>query len=237
MHPRLRGFLLFLLFAVVSQLLGGVLQWAFVEKLHVIGDSNEWRPEAFIWFEGLSAAAAIIAAWLIGLIGPRSFKSLGYAPRGGLRDLALGSLYGLAAVVLLVSGIAVLGGFSPAHLMLNGSQLATYAIGWLIAMFGIGISEETQFRSAGLLTLGDAIGFWPASIGLSLLFAGLHYFGKGPTENLADAFSVGLLGLFMCFTVARTGAIWFAVGFHALFDYAALYIFGAPNSGNPKGQI
>ena len=41
MHPRLRGFLLFLLFAVVSQLLGGVLQWAFVEKLHVIGNSDE----------------------------------------------------------------------------------------------------------------------------------------------------------------------------------------------------
>ena len=27
----------------------------------------------------------------------------------------------------------------------------------------------------------------------------------------------------------------FAVGFHALFDYAALYIFGAPNSGNRGG--
>src|SRR5205085_4807195 len=84
------------------------------------------------------------------------------------------------------------------------------------------------------LTLGEAIGFWPAAIVLSLIFAAVHYFFK-PMENIADAASVGLLGLFMSYTVLRTGAIWFAVGFHALFDYAAIYLFGAPNSGN-RGQ-
>jgi hypothetical protein len=34
----------------------------------------------------------------------------------------------------------------------------------------------------------------------------------------------------------RTGSIWFAVAFHALFDYVALYVLGAPNSGNHAGQ-
>jgi hypothetical protein len=102
-------------------------------------------------------------------------------------------------------------------------------------MFGIGFTEELSFRGAGLITLGEAIGFWPAAIVISAIFAAVHYFGKGPVENLADAVSVGLLGLFMSFTVLRTGSIWFAVGFHALFDYAALYIFGEPNSGNRGG--
>jgi len=63
----------------------------------------------------------------------------------------------------------------------------------------------------------------------------LHYFAK-PNETIADALSVGLLGLFMAFTVIRTGRIWWAVGFHALFDYAALFVFGAPNTGNQGGQ-
>jgi hypothetical protein len=54
-------------------------------------------------------------------------------------------------------------------------------------------------------------------------------------ENIADALSVSLIGLFMSLNVWRTGSIWFAFGFHAPFDYAALYIFGAPNSGNRGG--
>lgn len=236
MRPRLRAILLFLVFVVLSQLCGAALQWVFLEKLHVIREPDAWRPVAFICAEGISAVAAIFATWVIGSIGPRRFSELGFASRGALRDLAIGSLYGLVVVVVLVGGIAALGGFTPGHLMMSGSQIAVFVIAWLVAMFGIGISEESQFRGAALLTLGDAIGFWPAATALSLLFGGLHYFGKGPTENLADGLSVALLGLFTCFTVLRTGAIWFAVGFHALFDYAALFLFGAPNSGNQNGQ-
>src|SRR2546428_14096417 len=51
-------------------------------------------------------------------------------------------------------------------------------------------------------------------------------------EDLADFASVGLIGLFLCLTLRRTGSLWFAVGFHAGFDYAALTIVGAPNTGN-----
>lgn len=237
MHPRLKAFLLFLLFVVAAEVIGGVLAWIVIGHLNVIDTHDRsWRPSIFIWGEGLSTAGSILATWLIALVGRRRFADLGYRRRNAGRDLAIGSLYGLAAVALLVGGIAAFGGFSPGHLMMSGSSLATYAVAWIIAMFGIGLSEETEFRAAGLLTLADAIGFWPAAIATSLIFAGLHYFFKGPTENLADALSVGLLGLFLCFTVLRTGAIWFAVGFHALFDYAALYIFGAPNSGNQQGK-
>src|SRR5262249_31302372 len=71
---------------------------------------------------------------------------------------------------------------------------------------------------------------------LSAIFGAVHYFFK-PMETVADALSVGLLGLFMCFTVRQTGAIWFAVGFHALFDYAAIFMFGAPNSGNGGNPV
>src|SRR5438445_13630331 len=51
-------------------------------------------------------------------------------------------------------------------------------------------------------------------------------------EDLADFASVGLIGLFLCLTLRRTGSLWFAVGFHAGFDSAALTVVGAPNTGN-----
>src|SRR5258708_3077160 len=41
----------------------------------------------------------------------------------------------------------------------------------------------------------------------------------------------------VAFTVIRSGSIWYAVGFHALFNYAAMYLYGAPNSGNDGRPI
>ena len=98
-------------------------------------------------------------------------------------------------------------------------------------MLLVGFSEELQFRGYALASLIHGIGFWPASLLLSLVFGGLHYFGK-PMETVADGLSVTLLGLFVCFTLRRTGSLWFAIGFHAAFDFFALGLYGAPNTGN-----
>ena len=234
-RARLKSFLLFLAFAVLANLLEPAISWLVLIKAHAIDASDlSWRPSLFIWFEGCATLAALLATWIVARLGSRSMSSLGVgAP--AMRQIAVGSLFGLVSVAILVGAIAAFGGFSPGQIAMSGTRLITYAVAWLVAMFGIGIAEEMNFRGAGLITLAEAIGFWPAAIVISTIFAGLHYFNKGPTENLADALSVGLLGLFMSFTVLRTGSIWFAVGFHALFDYAALYIFGAPNSGNRGG--
>ena len=229
MHPRVKAFLLFLLYAVVSNTLSPLLAWLFILKLHVLDTSDRsWRPVAFMWIESIGAFAAFVATWAVVRVGRRHVSDLGYKRDGALRQLALGSLFGLTAVVILVGGIAALGGFTFGGVTSSGARLA---IAWLVAFGLVGLAEEMDFRAAGLLTLGEAIGLWPAAILLSVIFGAVHYYLK-PMENIADAVSVGLLGLFMSYTVIRTGAIWFAVGFHALFDYAAIFVFGAPNSGN-----
>ena len=232
MHPRVKAFLLFLLYTIISNALSPLLAWLFILKLHVLDTSDRsWRPGAFVWIESIGAFAAFVATWAVVRVGQRRFGDLGYKRDRALRQLAIGSLFGLTAVVMLVGGIAALGGFTLGSVTATGARLA---IAWLIAFALVGLAEEMDFRAAGLLTLAEAIGFWPAAILMSIVFAALHYFLK-PMENLADVLSVGLLGLFMSYTVLRTGAIWFALGFHALFDYAAIYLFGAPNSGN-NGQ-
>jgi hypothetical protein len=186
-------------------------------------------------FEGTTAVAVLLVSLLVAWLGSRSLGDLGYATKSAGKLIVAGSAVGIAAPMLLIAGIAALGGFTFGSVAMHGTQLAAYVLAWLAAMFGIGIAEEMTFRGPGFILLGDAIGLWPSAIVTSLIFAALHYFQK-PGENLADAFSVGLLGLFMCFTVIRTGSIWFAVGFHAFFDYVALYVLGAPNSGNNGGQ-
>lgn len=231
-RTRLGAFVLFLVFVVVSQ----VGEWALGELGLKSGllDPNDrtWRPSLFVIFESMTVLACLAGTAAVMWLGGRRLRELGYARDRAGRYLVAGSVVGLAAPALLIAGIAAFGGFTFGTVAMHGTQLAAYFLAWLAAMFGIGFAEEMTFRGPALLVLGDAIGFWPSALVTTFIFAGLHYWGKGPTETLADGLSVGLLGLFMCFTVRRTGSIWWAVGFHALFDYVALYVLGAPNSGN-----
>jgi uncharacterized protein len=50
-------------------------------------------------------------------------------------------------------------------------------------------------------------------------------------EGWVDPITVGLYGLFWCFTLRRTGSLWFAVGFHAASDYFDMTVFAEPNTG------
>ena len=230
---RLRGLLAFIVFVVVEELVSGGVQWLVFQKLKLI--EAAWQPTPFLVIEGIGFAAVIVASLVAGLVQRKRLRDYGFAADGALRHLLAGSAWGLGAVALVIGAIAAFGGFTIHGFHLHGTTLLGYAVGWLAAMFVLGLSEESLFRATGMFTLGDCIGLWPAAIVTTLIFSALHYFGK-PHESVADALSVGLLGFFMAFTIVRTGSIWWAVGFHALFDYAALVLAGAPNTGNQGGQ-
>src|SRR5438045_1058278 len=90
--------------------------------------------------------------------------------------------------------------------------------GWRFLIFVIAsLVDEFLFRAYPPHALASGMGWWPAAIFISVLFGALHYFTK-PMENLVDATTVTLLGLFMAFTLRRTGNLWFAAGFHTAYD-------------------
>src|SRR5439155_16843997 len=43
--------------------------------------------------------------------------------------------------------------------------------------------------------------------------------------------STGLLALLICLTLRRTGDLRFAIGFHAAFDFGAIFVYSGPNGG------
>jgi membrane protease YdiL (CAAX protease family) len=233
---RLRALASFVVFVVLSQLLEAGVSWVVFVPLRLLDpNDSSWRPSLFIAYEGIVVAAALVASLVAARIQRRRLADYGFAASGAGRHLIAGSAWGLGAVALLVGAIAALDGFKVTGLVLHGASILTYSVAWLITFFLLGLAEEATFRATGMFTLSDVIGLWPAAAATTLIFSALHYFNK-PNETVADALSVGLLGLFMAFTVIRTGRIWWAVGFHALFDYAALFLFGAPNTGNNGGQ-
>jgi membrane protease YdiL (CAAX protease family) len=230
-RTRLTAFLMFVLFAIATQVIEFAIEYA-VFKAHLI-DTNDktWRPSLFLYFEGVSFLVAMGATLLIAWLQKRRLRDYGFAGNGALRQALWGSVWGVVAPTVLIVAIAALGGFSFGTLAMTGQRLVLYTLAWLLVFIGVGLAEEAMFRATPQITLGEAIGPWPAAIVISAIFGAVHYYLK-PGENLADALSVGLLGLFMAFTVIRSGSIWYAVGFHTLFDYAALFLYGAPNSGN-----
>jgi membrane protease YdiL (CAAX protease family) len=161
-----------------------------------------------------------------------SLAAYGIALRGAVvRRFGAGFLWGLLAVAAIVGAIAACGGVHYAGFRYSGAALAGMVVLWLLANLGIGLSEELLFRGYPLRTLSDGLGFWPGAILLSLIFGALHFFTK-PFETWVDFASVGLIGLFLCFALRRTGDLSWAIGFHAGFDFAQLGLFAGPNSGN-----
>jgi len=227
---RLRAGWRVALFLAVMTLVGSAERFA-VGAAHV-RLPDDWTPLSLGLGEAFTLSAVLVATAVLARLDRRSFRHFGIAWREafGARFWE-GSAWGLATVALLVGAIAALGGYEVRGLAYHGPALVRMTAGWLVAMALIGLAEETWFRGYPLAALTEGIGFWPAAILTSVVFGCIHYFLK-PMENLADGLSVGLLGLFLCLTLRRTGNLWFAIGFHAAFDFAALALFGAPNTGN-----
>ena len=137
---------------------------------------------------------------------------------------AIGVCWAASVAVLMIA----FGGMHVRGLALHGWTLLWMGLAWLGANAIVGLAEEAWFRGYLLRSLGSGIGFWPAASVLSLWFVAEHYFFK-PRENVWDCISIFAFGMLICFTVLRTGSLWFGVGLHAAFDYMQLFVIGTPN--------
>lgn len=194
-------------------------------------ESSFLDPVGTIIDESITLVEVLIATWIMARIERRRFSDYGIPVRNALGgDFRIGLAWGMASTSLLVGLIAAFGGYRIFGFAIHGRALWYFLVVWIIANLLIGFSEELQFRAYLLATFADGIGFWAAAILLSIGFGALHYFLK-PHERWEDFASTGLLGLFMCLTLRRTGSLAFAIGFHAAFDFANLFVWSGQNAG------
>jgi membrane protease YdiL (CAAX protease family) len=147
-----------------------------------------------------------------------------------------GMLAGLL-VVLFVAGAMILSGAMVLQgLALHGTDLARLTLLWLLANILIGLSEEYTFRGYALQTLWRGAGFWPAALITTAIFAGDHL--EKPGENAMDIGMIFFLGFILCLSIRKTGSLWWAVGWHAGFDFGQLFLIGTRNGGQtPIGRL
>jgi uncharacterized protein len=185
---------------------------------------------ALILQEVLGFAVVFGAAVVMSRVERRSPGDYGLPAReifGG--KFWLGFLFGLAEISVLIGLIAAFGGYSFGSFALQGNEILRWGLIHLLLFTFVGFFEEFMFRGYTQFTLGDGIGFWWAAILLSVGFGAVHL--GNPGEGWVGAASVVLVGMFFCFTLRRTGNLWYAVGLHASFDWGETFLYSVPNSG------
>jgi len=185
----------------------------------------------FLGEDAITLVVVVAATWIMARWEHRKLTDYGLPGKNAFgRRFWEGAVFGFAGVSLLILLIFVAGGYSFGSLNIHGGALARAAILWVLASLAIGFAEEYLFRGYPQFILAQGMGFWPAAFLISFLFGALHYFTK-PFERWPDWASTGLLALLICLTLRRTGDLRFAIGFHAAFDFAAIFVYSGPNGG------
>ena len=204
---------------------GGILLLQFVPPLRSLSFSGYlFADEAFCFLVVFGAALTMAR------LERRPAGVYGLPLQGALGKLFWqGCLFGLAEISVLISLVSAFGGYSFGSIALSERELLRWAVIWAIFFLFVGLFEEFLFRGYTQFTLADGIGFWPAAILLSCLFGAVHL--DNPGEDWAGAASVVTIGLVFAFALRRTGNLWFAVGWHASFDFGETFLYSVPNSG------
>jgi uncharacterized protein len=211
-------------------LIGAAILFILASLLHF------WNPKggARIWLGMVSetelAIAVIAPAFVMARLERRPFGVYGLPSRQAFGKLFwIGAFWGMAGLSLLMLILRGTGVFDFGGIALHGERILKFAAFYALFFLIVAFFEEFMMRGYTQFTLTSGMGFWPAAVLLSTAFGCIHLGNQG--EGWIGAMAAGLIGLFFCLTLRRTGNLWFAVGFHASWDWGETYLYSVPNSG------
>jgi uncharacterized protein len=174
--------------------------------------------------------AAFLPSFVLARVEKRPWGIYGLPRRNAFGKLFwTGVLWGFASVTLLLVAMYDLRLFSFGHLAIHGVRIAKFAFFWGSFFLLVGFFEEFLLRGYSQFTLTRAIGFWPSAVVLSCLFGLIHLQNAG--EQWPGLLAAAAIGFFFCLTLHRTGTLWFAIGFHAAWDWGETFLYSVPDSG------
>lgn len=188
--------------------------------------------------EGVNLAAALIVTAIFAFAEGRRVDSYGLpVERMFGAPIFEGIAVGVLQTAVITAAMLAFGAMHVHGLALRGTALLFSALAWLGVAVLVGLGEEYLLRGYFFHKLWQAIRFWPAALVIAVLFAGIHFLLK-PGENAADLGELALFSLLCCYSVRRTGTLWFAVGLHAAYDFTQFFVIGTPNGGQvPAGRL
>jgi len=198
---------------------------------------RELSAPALLIGEFVFCLSVFLVTGIFALAERRRIDSYGLPIEQAFRKFFWKGIFAGLLVVLFVAAAMILSGAMVLHgLALHGSDLARLTLLWFVGNILIGLSEEYTFRGYALQALWRGAGFWPAALITTATFAGDHL--EKPGENAMDIGMIFFLGLILCLSIRKTGSLWWAVGWHAGFDFGQLFLIGTRNGGQtPVGRL
>ncbi|MGA2457249.1 MAG: CPBP family intramembrane glutamic endopeptidase [Terriglobales bacterium] len=207
--------------------------------------TSEISLKAGLIGESIPFVAILLVTWIMSKIERRPYSVYGFSGRRKVAHFFAGLAWGVVCLSLLVltlwkTGVLVFDGR-----LLFGSDILRYGAMWLLGFLLAGLFEEYLNRGYLQYTLtrgfagfyrwasntrnSEAFGFWTSAVILSFLFGLGH--SKNPGESPIGVLSAGLVGMVFCLSLWRTGALWWAIGFHAAWDWSQSFLYGVADSG------
>lgn len=220
------GILLFIvIFAAVAFGLGFLLRGYFRHLAH----GGAMSPSLGLVTEGVQLACVVIATGILALIERKPLLAYGYQGKARATRFLSGLVWGFIAITVLVLALWQLGWLAFDGRALAGAAMWSYAGKWAVMFVMVGIFEESLLRGYLQYTMTRGVGFWWGALLFSFLFGFAH--STNPGESPVGLFSAGAVGLVFCLSIWYTGSLWWAVGFHAAWDWGESYFYGTSDSG------
>jgi membrane protease YdiL (CAAX protease family) len=241
------GWSLLIFIALMVSLLQSVS--AINVRLHLLPKSPapnaDFTPAFLFAFESILFLATLLATWIMSKIERRRNSVYGLGGQRKLPHFFAGLAWGVACLSLLVFSLWKTGLLVIDSRLLFGSSVLRYGAIWLIGYLLVALCEEYLTRGyllftltrglAGMYTLlfktrhSKTLAFWTAALTLSILFGYAHK--SNPGESPIGELSASLASLVFCLSLWRTGSLWWAIGFHASWDWAQSFLYGVADSG------
>lgn len=195
--------------------------------------------------EGLNVVVVFVITRIMAKIESRPVSGYGLEDRRRLPHFLAGMAWGVTCLSLLVlilwkAGLLIIDG----RLLFSGDILRYGAL-WMLAFVLVGLFEENLNRGYVQYTLtrgldylyrwafktrySAALSFWTSAIIFSTLFGLGHH--TNPGESPLGLLAAALVGMVFCLSLWRTGSLWWAIGFHAAWDWAQSFLYGVADSG------
>jgi membrane protease YdiL (CAAX protease family) len=194
--------------------------------------NSEISPLRGFISEGIPFLVVLLVTWIMSKIEGRPSSVYGFGGSRRLSYFLAGLAWGVICLSLLVLTLWKTGFLVIDSRLLHGSDILRYGAIWLFGFLLVALLEEYLTRGYVQYTLtrglaglyqrafktrhSAGLGFWTAAVIFSLLFGLGH--GKNPGESPIGLLSAGLGGMVFCFSLWRTGSLWWAIGFHTSWD-------------------
>jgi len=238
------------LFEEIIQVLaiaGGVTICALVERRSILSYNLAGPRRSFHFITGMTAGFAALSM-LVGVMYWGNWIHFGGIALSGVTIFRFGALWG---VVFILTGFAEEGSVRCylQYTLTRGLNF-WWALGLVSAMCACGLMQKGDgiwgvYISAVIGVLPCAVlhfsrpqtsGFWQATWVTSTFFGFIHTGNSG--ENWIGIFAAAAIGFVFCVSIRLTGSAWWAIGFHASWDWAQTFFYGTADSGFlPEGHF